>query len=91
MNTQTTLDFGSMSREELMAFAAEAEASRKALLAAAKAKVSLKVSEKGALSVYGLGRFPVTLYAGQWERLLALAPDITRFIAANQATLTRKE
>lgn len=45
--------------------------------------LSLKVSGKGAVSVYGLGRFPVTLYQEQWLRLLALTDDIRNFIAAN--------
>jgi hypothetical protein len=50
----------------------------------------LKVSEKGALSVYGLGRFPVTLYKEQWRRLLAQAETITQFIADNEAALKTK-
>ena len=52
--------------------------------------ISLKVSEKGALCVYGLGRFPVTLYAGQWRRLLAEAQSIEAFLKANAALLTEK-
>jgi hypothetical protein len=61
--------------------------------AASERALSCKVSkEKGALSVYGLGRFPVTLYASQWERLIEFAKTgaITQFIAANEATLSRK-
>jgi hypothetical protein len=50
----------------------------------------LKVSEKGAVSVYGLGRFPVTLYKEQWLRLLDTADDIRTFIAANDAHLKAK-
>ncbi len=53
--------------------------------------ISYKVSEKGALSVYGLGRFPVTLYRGQWERLFAVIPEIQGFIAANERHLKVKE
>ena len=52
--------------------------------------LTLKVSEKGALSIYGLGRFPVTLYRGQWERLLAHADTIRAFMAANTALLAEK-
>ena len=52
---------------------------------------SLKVSEKGALSVYGLGRFPVTLYREQWEKLLAMAGEIKAFIEENSERLKRKE
>ena len=52
--------------------------------------VSLKVSEKGGVSVYGLGRFPVTLYKEQWMRLLDMADDIRGFIKENDARLKAK-
>ena len=51
----------------------------------------MKVSEKGALSVYGLGRFPVTLYREQWEKLLGMAAEIRQFIQANDHQLKKKE
>jgi hypothetical protein len=54
------------------------------------AKLAMKVSEKGALSVYGMGRFPVTLYKEQWLRLLAMAEDIRAFIEANNDNLKFK-
>jgi hypothetical protein len=50
----------------------------------------LKVSEKGAVSVYGMGRFPVTLYKEQWLRLLDMSDDTRAFIAANEAQLKSK-
>jgi hypothetical protein len=53
--------------------------------------LSLKVSEKGALSVYGLGRFPVTLYKEQWSKLLDSADDIREFLRTNDAQLKAKE
>jgi hypothetical protein len=53
--------------------------------------VTLKVSEKGGVSVYGLGRFPVTLYKEQWLKLLDMAADIRAFIAENAASLKTKE
>ena len=53
--------------------------------------VTLRVSEKGAVSVYGLGRFPVTLYQEQWEKLLAHAEEIRQFIETNRDRLKRKE
>lgn len=56
-----------------------------------RGKLAMKVSEKGALSVYGMGRFPVTLYKEQWLRLLAIADDIKSFIEANQEKLKSKE
>ena len=55
------------------------------------ARLTMKVSEKGALSVYGMGRFPVTLYKEQWLRLLAMAEDIKAFIQANNDNLKSKE
>jgi hypothetical protein len=51
----------------------------------------MKVSEKGGVSVYGLGRFPVTLYKEQWTRLLAMADEIRAFITENEAKLKAKE
>ena len=52
--------------------------------------VSLKVSEKGGLSVYGLGRFPITLYKEQWTKLLDMAEEIRAFLKANDAQLKTK-
>lgn len=52
--------------------------------------ITFKVSEKGAVSVYGLGRFPITLYAGQWERLMPEISRLAEYIKANEATLSRK-
>jgi hypothetical protein len=63
-----------------------------AALKARSAKgLSLKVSEKGAVSVYGLGRFPVTLYKEQWTKLLDMAEDIRAFIRENETHLKAKE
>ncbi|HEY7388162.1 MAG TPA: hypothetical protein VH640_06610 [Bryobacteraceae bacterium] len=56
-----------------------------------RGQTSLRVSEKGALSVYGLGRFPVTLYREQWEKLLGMADDIRQFIMENDDKLKKKE
>ena len=53
--------------------------------------LSLKVSEKGAVSLYGMGRFPVTLYKEQWLRILASAPEIEKFIRENDAKLKTKD
>ncbi len=57
----------------------------------ARGTLSMKVSEKGALSVYGMGRFPVTLYKEQWTKLLSIADDIKKFIGENEAALKTKE
>jgi len=61
------------------------------LKAAKQGKLSLKVSEKGAVSVYGMGKWPVTLYRGQWERLLANREQIEAFIELNSQLLTTKD
>ena len=64
-------------------------------LAAAKRSgahtLSIKTSTKGAVSVYGLGRFPVTLYKEQWERLLANIEKVKGFIEENRETLATKD
>ncbi len=53
--------------------------------------LSLKISEKGGVSVYGLGRFPVTLYKEQWKKLLGMSDEILGFIDTNDAQLKSKE
>jgi hypothetical protein len=57
----------------------------------ARGTLSMKVSEKGALSIYGMGRFPVTLYKEQWNKLLGIADEIKAFIEANDSKLKTKE
>jgi hypothetical protein len=52
--------------------------------------ISLKVSEKGGVSIYGLGRFPVTLYKEQWSKVLAMADEIRAFIKEHDAELKAK-
>jgi ribosome-interacting GTPase 1 len=53
--------------------------------------MEFRVSEKGGVSVYGLGRFPVTLYYEQWTKLLAAVPELKAFIEANKSKLKMKE
>jgi hypothetical protein len=53
--------------------------------------LSLKVSEKGGVSLYGVGRFPVTLYKEQWRKILDMAPEIEAFIKDNESRLKAKE
>ncbi len=67
------------------------KAENAALKARATRGVSMKVSEKGGVSVYGLGRFPVTLYKEQWARLLEMADDIRAFLREHDAELKSKE
>lgn len=67
------------------------KAENAALKARSAKGLSCKVSEKGALSVYGLGRFPVTLYKEQWAKLLDWTEEIRAFIRENEAALKTKE
>jgi hypothetical protein len=62
-----------------------------ALKKGASSGVRMKVSEKGAVSVYGMGRFPVTLYKEQWLKLLDMSDEIRAFIAANETQLKAKD
>lgn len=80
-----------MAQDRAAADAARAEAEARAKAAQVKSnRLHCKVSERGALSVYGLQRFPVTFYAGQWERLIAFIPDIQTFLTTNKAQFTTK-
>jgi hypothetical protein len=76
-----------MSNEDLRAELERLRAENEALRARGTRTTSIRVSEKGAVSVYGLGRFPVTLYKEQWLKLLSMADDIKTFIADNDAKL----
>jgi len=73
-------------KEELERLRAENEALKKR----SEKGLSLKVSQKGGVSVYGLGRFPVTLYKEQWEKLLDMSDDIRAFIQENESQLKTK-
>ncbi len=77
---------------ELQAYLETLKAENSTLRAAAATshRVSMKISDKGALSVYGVGRFPVTLYRGQWERILAQQDAIKAFLEANASKLATK-
>lgn len=79
-----------MSEEDLKAELERLKAENDRLKSQRARSVSLKVSEKGGVSVYGLGRFPVTLYKEQWAKLLAMADEIREFIKENEATLKAK-
>ena len=79
-----------MSDEDLKAELARLKAENEQLKSQRGRSVSLKVSEKGGVSVYGLGRFPVTLYKEQWTKLLSMADEIRAFIKENDASLKTK-
>jgi hypothetical protein len=68
---------------------ARLRAENKTLKAAAQAKITLKVAKKGGVSLYGMGRFPITLYKTQWEQVLGMKDTIEAFIADNAAKLSK--
>ena len=76
---------------ELKAELERLKAENEALKSRGSRGVTMKVSEKGAVSVYGMGRFPVTLYQEQWSRLLDHSDEIREFIQANESQLKKKE
>ena len=77
--------------EEMKAEIERLRAENERLKKPVRGQLSLRVSEKGALSVYGMGRFPVTLYREQWEKLLGMADEIRQFIEENDHLLKMKE
>lgn len=79
-----TADMTKMTQAELIAMIHK-------MKAAPANRLSLKVTDKGGVSCYGLGRFPVTLYRSQWERLLAAHEEISAFIVANVDKLATKD
>jgi hypothetical protein len=79
-----------MSDEDLRAELERLRAENQALKKTSAKGISLKVSEKGGLSVYGLGRFPITLYKEQWTKLLDMSDEIRNFLQANDSQLKTK-
>ncbi|MGP1679568.1 MAG: hypothetical protein ACTS6J_20745 [Burkholderiales bacterium] len=79
-----------MSDEDLKAELERLRSENAALKKGAATGITMKVSEKGAVSIYGMGRFPVTLYKEQWLKLLGMSDDIRTFIAANEGKLKTK-
>ena len=80
-----------MSESEMQAELERLRAENAQLKSKDKSGLSLKVSEKGGVSLYGMGRFPVTLYYEQWNRLLGAANDIKAFMEENKSRLKLKE
>ena len=79
-----------MADDDLRAELERLKAENEALKTQRGRATGLKVSEKGGVSVYGLGRFPVTLYKEQWTRLLAMADEIRSYIKEHDAQLKAK-
>jgi hypothetical protein len=80
-----------MSEEDLKAELERLRNENASLKRGASTGIRMKVSEKGAVSIYGMGRFPVTLYKEQWLQLLDMSHEIRNFIAENDAQLKTKE
>ena len=80
-----------MSDEEMKSELERLRRENAALKKGGSSGLRMKVSEKGAVSIYGMGRFPVTLYKEQWLKLLGMADEIRAFIAANESQLKSKE
>ena len=76
--------------DELRAELERLKTENETLRARRSGAVSMKVSEKGGLSVYGLGRFPVTLYQEQWLKLLDMGEEIRAFIREHQSELKKR-
>jgi hypothetical protein len=79
-----------MAEDDIKAELERLKAENERLKAGHNRSMSLKVSEKGGVSVYGLGRFPVTLYKEQWAKLLDMAQEIRVFIKDNEGRLKSK-
>lgn len=83
-------DLSALAEQNALLMQRLAEMEAKLAARASGKAMTFRVTDKGALSIYGLGRFPVTLYRTQWERILDASDDLRSFIAANSATLTTK-
>ena len=80
-----------MSEDQLRAEIERLRAENQSLKSQRVSRATLKVSDKGGVSVYGLGRFPVTLYKEQWGKLLDMADDIRAFIKEHEGELKTRE
>ena len=80
-----------MSEDQLRAEIERLRAENQSLKSQRVSRATLKVSDKGGVSVYGLGRFPVTLYKEQWAKLLDMSDDIRNFLAEHDSELKAKQ
>ena len=76
--------------EDLHAELERLRAENEALKSQPSREMRLKVSEKGAVSLYGIRRFPITFYADEWERIFEMVEDVREFIRKNEGALKRK-
>jgi hypothetical protein len=82
-------DLTKLTHDQLLAHVAAMQAEN-ARLKASDRKLTLRVSTKGAVSLYGMGQWPVTLYRSQWERVIASVDEISAFIETNASKLATK-
>lgn len=86
------INLATISNDELVAMGPEKIRALIASMAAqSDRKLSLKVTDKGGVSLYGLGRFPVTLYASQWDKLIGAVDQIKAFVDTNRSLLSTKD
>ena len=91
MTATAKLKGGRMGNNEMLAELEKLRAENASLKKSNAKGLSLRISQKGALSLYGMGRFPVTLYQEQWLKVLDMADGIRAFIADNKSQLKEKE
>ena len=80
-----------MSNEDLQTEIERLRAENERLKNKGASRLTLKVSEKGAVSLYGIGRFPVTLYKEQWVKIMGMTEEIEKFLRENDHLLKAKE
>ncbi len=82
--TQTTIDYSKMTPAQMLVAIQALQQANERLTAQRTAKISWRVSQKGAISVYGMGRFPMTLHPSQWDALFSVAGDLKAFVEENR-------
>ena len=87
---QVLQDLSKLNTQDLLAMLAAAQNKITELESKPARKITFKVTDKGGVSAYGIGRFPVTLYKSQWEMLIAAGPELEAFLKTNAAKLTTK-
>ncbi len=87
---QVLQDLSKLNTQDMLTLLAQAQARIAELESKPARKITFKVTDKGGVSAYGIGRFPVTLYKSQWEMLIAAGPELEAFLKTNSARLTTK-
>ena len=87
---QVLQDLSKLTQAQMLQLLAQAQDRITELESKPARKITFKVTDKGGVSAYGIGRFPVTLYKSQWEMLIAAGPELETFLKTNAARLTTK-